>query len=627
MVHFPPTGAGMGPMDSSAAQFGLISSLRTGNVIFDMLICMCVPLLFSSVAVLLRELGPQLNKLLAWMQTYNEVIREVSHERRTNMYGWSIEGDSNDHLLQKALMLYVSKHVPDTHMSGALTLTSLPAKEQNTPTDEDDDSGYDSDSMLRNMEISPMPPLGEWILVEPSLRIWLRKTVSKGSAGEDSKSSNITTEHTTVELRARGARAAERISTYAERSFAWYKGQLEKERDDKRYMFMMQMSGSSRGSDGSDSGARGSARLYKRYGLSDEKTFDSLFFPDKASLLYLLDHFGAKTGKFGVPGFPHKLGLLLHGPPGTGKTSLIKAIAHYTKRHIVSVPLSKLKTNQELMDIMFDQSFRVVNTARANSDDDPDLPMALSFGKVIFVMEDVDAASKVVRRREPPRDGLATTTRTTTKVVRQPTTGSCGDGEAAGGASSQPSSPSRQSSRPARQLSGPWRDAAAEEDVVSSSAMGTTILDEQIRMEESVVVVEGPASNGDKAGKEGRAGRWLGEDDRLDLAGLLNVLDGVVDSPNRIVILTTNHPERLDPALVRPGRINKKMLLGYLRGADALRMAQHYFGSVTKEQADAFREAFTPDVFTPAQVEQLCAEYDSFDEFVLGLHTLTPAEY
>lgn len=47
--------------------------------------------------------------------------------------------------------------------------------------------------------------------------------------------------------------------------------------------------------------------------------------------------------------------------------------------------------------------------------------------------------------------------------------------------------------------------------------------------------------------------------------GLLNVLDGVVDTPGRIVIMTTNHPETLDAALIRPGRIDKKIYLGYMR--------------------------------------------------------------
>ena len=116
------------------------------------------------------------------------------------------------------------------------------------------------------------------------------------------------------------------------------------------------------------------------------------------------------------------------------------------------------------------------------------------------------------------------------------------------------------------------------------------------------------------------------EEDKLDLAGLLNVLDGVVDSPNRIVIMTTNHPEKLDPALIRP-RINKQVLLGYLQPAEALLMVQHYFGEVTAEQKRRFGTDFTANVFTPAQVEQLCAEYDTVDEFLVGLNTLTPHQY
>lgn len=49
----------------------------------------------------------------------------------------------------------------------------------------------------------------------------------------------------------------------------------------------------------------------------------------------------------------------------------------------------------------------------------------------------------------------------------------------------------------------------------------------------------------------------------VSLSGLLNTLDGVAAQQGRLLIMTTNHEEQLDPALIRPGRIDLKLELSY----------------------------------------------------------------
>lgn len=108
-------------------------------------------------------------------------------------------------------------------------------------------------------------------------------------------------------------------------------------------------------------------------------------------------------------------------------------------------------------------------------------------------------------------------------------------------------------------------------------------------------------------------------DDELNLAGLLNVLDGVVDTPGRIVIMTSNHPEKLDPALIRPGRINKQVYMGRLRRAEALAMVKHYFadcGGVSEAQEEELMGVLVADVLSPAELESMCAEYEEVGQLV-----------
>jgi hypothetical protein len=61
--------------------------------------------------------------------------------------------------------------------------------------------------------------------------------------------------------------------------------------------------------------------------------------------------------------------------------------------------------------------------------------------------------------------------------------------------------------------------------------------------------------DGIKQRKQGNAGK-------IDLGYLLQKLDGIEDASGRIIIATTNHPENINPALLRPGRFDLKLCLG-----------------------------------------------------------------
>lgn len=66
---------------------------------------------------------------------------------------------------------------------------------------------------------------------------------------------------------------------------------------------------------------------------------------------------------------------------------------------------------------------------------------------------------------------------------------------------------------------------------------------------------------------------------RLTLSGLLNVLDGVASSEGRILFMTTNYPERLDPALTRPGRVDMKIYIGYASDEQLARAFERFYPS------------------------------------------------
>ncbi|BBH08001.1 P-loop containing nucleoside triphosphate hydrolases superfamily protein [Prunus dulcis] len=67
---------------------------------------------------------------------------------------------------------------------------------------------------------------------------------------------------------------------------------------------------------------------------------------------------------------------------------------------------------------------------------------------------------------------------------------------------------------------------------------------------------------------------------RLTLSGLLNFIDGLWSSCGdaRIIVFTTNHKDRLDPALLRPGRMDIHIHMSYCTTSGFRILASNYLG-------------------------------------------------
>ena len=74
--------------------------------------------------------------------------------------------------------------------------------------------------------------------------------------------------------------------------------------------------------------------------------------------------------------------------------------------------------------------------------------------------------------------------------------------------------------------------------------------------------------------------------EKLTMSGLLNALDGVVSQEGRIVIMTTNHPEKLNPALIRPGRIDYRLCVDLADAYQARTLFLRFFPG--SDHADRF---------------------------------------
>lgn len=108
----------------------------------------------------------------------------------------------------------------------------------------------------------------------------------------------------------------------------------------------------------------------------------------------------------------------------------------------------------------------------------------------------------------------------------------------------------------------------------------------------------------------------------MTLSGLLNFVDGLWSScgDERIIIFTTNHVEKLDPALLRPGRMDVHINMSYCTPCGFRILASNYLGIQDHRLFGEIEGSIRVANVTPAEVaEQLLKNDDDPDVCLQGL--------
>jgi hypothetical protein len=111
--------------------------------------------------------------------------------------------------------------------------------------------------------------------------------------------------------------------------------------------------------------------------------------------------------------------------------------------------------------------------------------------------------------------------------------------------------------------------------------------------------------------------------DPIDLSFLLNLLDGTLESSGRIMVFTSNFPERFDRALIRPGRID--MIVHFKKcSRKILKEMIEGFYDITDIEHPLFADSAMDEKWSPAEVNQiLFRNFENAQQAMDELHTLT----
>lgn len=273
------------------------------------------------------------------------------------------------------------------------------------------------------------------------------------------------------------------------------------------------------------------------------RKFSNIFFDGKKQLIDKIDFFLQNKNWYYEKGIPYSLGIGLHGPPGTGKTSFIKALANYTNRHIIVISLKTIKTKQQLEKFFFE------NTYNDNNGDN-----SITWDKKILVFEDIDCIGDIILDR---------TNQFSSKINR--------------------SNKNSAFDKPNDSKASEMKIGEILKAVCDLNETGTTMISS------------------------------FSKEQPITLDDILNLWDGIRETPGRILIISSNHYDKLDTALIRPGRIDITHELSNASHKTISEIYLHLFNNeIDKTKLSEVKEYF----YSPAELINIYVSNKNENDFM-----------